>query len=227
MDAVKILSAVILSLPVIAIRTVCRFVGSLIFNIVNIFVGIKNLFVLTMQEGKWWRWLLLIVKLPVVLITQVAKLVLTATLGTLFYFFESIMMTFKLANSIFDDWGKPKKDISIEYYDLYNRNLLEYGRQTNTESSYFKVVIRFMFGLIDIDMHSDGILSTYKFFLSIIGKFLGLGQKAEGINNFRKKVFDRYDNIEDQLFLMPHLEYQSKNEPAIIAAGIIAPYEVL
>ena len=92
------LSAVILSLLVIAIRTICRFVGSLIFNIVNIFVGIKNLFVLTMQEGKWWRWPFLIVKLPVVLTIQVIKLVLTATFGTLFNFFESIFMMFELVS---------------------------------------------------------------------------------------------------------------------------------
>ena len=86
------LGAVILCLPVIAIRTICRFVGSLIFNIVNIFVGIKNLFVLTMQGSSWLGWPLLIVKLPIVLTIQVIKLVLTATLGTLFNFFESISM---------------------------------------------------------------------------------------------------------------------------------------
>lgn len=233
-EAVKVLGAVILGLPVIAIRTICRFVGSLIFNIVNIFVGIKNLFVLTMQEGKWWRWPLLIVKLPVVLTIQVIKLVLTATLGTLFNFFESILMTFSLLIIIFDALGKQEKSLNGRLYDLYHKNFLDYKREPEMlESSISKVLLSLTFGVVDTKEPYEGdILSVYKSFLSVIGKFLYLGQdlnssqdeRHPGMSNFNYEM--RSTEIESETCFFKR-SYKKEDDPAIAAAIIIAPFEVL
>lgn len=224
------LGAVILSLLVIAIRTICRFVGSLIFNIVNIFVGIKNLFVLTMQEGKWWRWPFLIVKLPVVLTIQVIKLVLTATFGTLFNFFESIFMMFELVSSKFKN-----KTVKTRY--LYNRHKPGCERKLESKGVNCKVLLTFMCGAIDI-VFNKSYPSVSMLFLCLIGKFLSLGQSDNGIVDFNQKVVTTKIYANDgsgyghagrfyRGYVGGTEQGKENSKPAITAAGIIATFEVV
>ena len=63
--------------------------------------------------------------------------------------------------------------------------------------------------------------------MSIIGKFLGLGQNDDGIISFNGKAFDAYADVPDQMFVDSLEEYKQNNKPAVTAAGIIALFEVL
>lgn len=144
-------------------------------------------------------------------------------------------MTFKLANLIIYGDRTRQKNISIVCTNLYDRNIINYSRNSKKEYSYLKVLSKFVFGLIDVCIDEDSNLSIYTFFMSIIGKFLSLGQNKAGIINFNNQACNKY--IEKRLLDINYdidhrilngvQKYKESNQSAITAATIIAPYEVL
>lgn len=83
-----------------------------------------------------------------------------------------------------------------------------------------------MFGLIDINCYGSS-ANIYVYFISIIGKFLSLGQRDQSILAFNKEMV----NIDVYNFCEPDWRFRCYFYPddrlAISVTPIIAPYQVL
>lgn len=181
----KVIAYVVASVVMIAVRLFFRSIKSIFFGLFNVFAGTKNFITITAKGQGWWRWLIFIIKLPIVLGFNIVKWILTSTLGTLYNLLESIFMVVKY-------WIESSKgNGKVEVRKLYELNFVENSFQDKTAG--IDVLKGFMFADIDINNPLTGSASETKnkefikivkdVFVSIGDAFLLFGTGGTNKNN--------------------------------------------
>lgn len=188
----KVTAYVIASVVMIAVRLLFRSIKSIFFGLFNVFAGTKNFITITAKGQGWWRWLVCIIKLPIVLGFNIVKWVLTSTLGILYNFLESIFMVVKYLIESSKENGK------VKVRKLYKLNFVENSFQDKTAG--IDVLKGFMFADIDINNPLTGSASETKnkefikivkdVFVSIGDAFLLFGTGVTNKNNKSQYISD-------------------------------------
>lgn len=132
---------VLVSVPAVIFRAAARFAGSLVADIICLFMGPMRLYNNIKPTG--FEWATFVLKAIVLEIYNIIALALNATLGLLYNLVESAFMMYEL-------WTQKKVTVK-ELYRSGDKNEKEENKKEKEEQNSAKLVVKFLVGIIDID----------------------------------------------------------------------------
>ena len=157
----KGLAEVVISVPAVIFRAATRFAGSLVADIVCLFMGPMRLYNNIKPTGKGW--IAFVFQVLGLSIYNSIALILNATLGLLYNLVESAFMTYELwtagtvtVKELYRSGDKNEKKENEKEEEHEEEN--EKDKNENGEQKNVKLVLKFLVGMIDIkNKMSDGV----------------------------------------------------------------------
>lgn len=182
---------VLVSVPAVIFRAAARFAGSLVADIICLFMGPMRLYSNIKPAGKQ-QWIAFGFRVLGLSIYNSIALILNATLGLLYNLVESAFMMYEL-------WTQKKVTVK-ELYRSGDKNEKEENKKEKEEQNSAKLVVKFLVGIIDIDNPMSKCIaglctkiSDNKIFKVVSKKVIDLINKLFAVTN-QSKAESKIDN---------------------------------